>query len=61
MTLIFWFQALMGKPYGSLPRKTVPRAEEATAMNFATLWDFSVSDLAILRSHMTFIQTYFII
>ncbi|XP_041869061.1 transmembrane channel-like protein 1 [Corvus kubaryi] len=34
-------EALMGKPYGSLPRKTVPRAEEATAMNFATLWDFS--------------------
>ncbi|GAB0204492.1 transmembrane channel-like protein 1 [Grus japonensis] len=33
--------ALMGKPYGSLPRKTVPRAEEASAMNFATLWDFS--------------------
>lgn len=36
----------MGKPYGSLPRKTVPRAEEATAMNFATLWDFSVSALS---------------
>ncbi|NWU94959.1 TMC1 protein, partial [Upupa epops] len=34
-------EALMGKPYGSLPRKTVPRAEEATAMNFATLYDFS--------------------
>ncbi|CAI5786857.1 channel 1 [Podarcis lilfordi] len=34
-------EALMGKPYGTLPRKTVPRAEEATAMNFATLWDFS--------------------
>ncbi|XP_072848318.2 transmembrane channel-like protein 1 [Pogona vitticeps] len=34
-------EALMGKPHGSLPRKTVPRAEEATAMNFATLWDFS--------------------
>ncbi|XP_023800507.1 transmembrane channel-like protein 1 [Cyanistes caeruleus] len=37
----FRHMALMGKPYGSLPRKTVPRAEEATAMNFATLWDFS--------------------
>ncbi|KAK9974876.1 hypothetical protein ABG768_022944 [Culter alburnus] len=33
-------EALMGKPYGSLPRKTVPRAEEAGAMNFAVLWDF---------------------
>ncbi|KAM6469906.1 transmembrane channel-like protein 1 [Liasis olivaceus] len=34
-------EVLMGKPYGSLPRKTVPRAEEGSAMNFATLWDFS--------------------
>ncbi|KAM4706967.1 transmembrane channel-like protein 1 [Discoglossus pictus] len=34
-------EALMGKPYGSMPRKTVPRAEQPTAMNFATLWDFS--------------------
>nr|XP_055055057.1 transmembrane channel-like protein 1 isoform X1 [Misgurnus anguillicaudatus] len=33
-------EALMGKPYGSLPRKTVPRQEEASAMNFAVLWDF---------------------
>ncbi|KAM8960565.1 transmembrane channel-like protein 1 [Pelodytes ibericus] len=34
-------EALMGKPYGSMPRKTVPRAEQHNAMNFATLWDFS--------------------
>ncbi|XP_053328087.1 transmembrane channel-like protein 1 [Spea bombifrons] len=34
-------EALMGKPYGSMARKTVPRAEQPTAMNFATLWDFS--------------------
>uniref|UniRef100_A0A671KH87 Transmembrane channel-like protein n=1 Tax=Sinocyclocheilus anshuiensis TaxID=1608454 RepID=A0A671KH87_9TELE len=33
-------EALMGKPYGSIPRKTVPREEEASAMNFAILWDF---------------------
>uniref|UniRef100_A0A671P7F3 Transmembrane channel-like protein n=1 Tax=Sinocyclocheilus anshuiensis TaxID=1608454 RepID=A0A671P7F3_9TELE len=33
-------EALMGKPYGSMPRKTVPREEEASAMNFAVLWDF---------------------
>ncbi|XP_077200908.1 transmembrane channel-like protein 1 [Paroedura picta] len=39
--LIMVPEALMGKPYGSLPRKTVPRAEEANAMNFATLYDFS--------------------
>ncbi|XP_061905597.1 transmembrane channel-like protein 1 [Entelurus aequoreus] len=33
-------EALMGRPYGSIPRKTVPRAEEGGAMNFAVLWDF---------------------
>ncbi|XP_030647677.1 transmembrane channel-like protein 1 [Chanos chanos] len=33
-------EALMGKPYGSLPRKTVPRVEQASAMDFAVLWDF---------------------
>ncbi|XP_063050153.1 transmembrane channel-like protein 1 [Engraulis encrasicolus] len=33
-------EALMGRPYGSLPRKTVPRPDEATAMDFAVLWDF---------------------
>lgn len=39
----------MGKPYGSMPRKVVPRAEEASAMNFATLYDFSVSTLYSLN------------
>uniref|UniRef100_A0A673C7B3 Transmembrane channel-like protein n=1 Tax=Sphaeramia orbicularis TaxID=375764 RepID=A0A673C7B3_9TELE len=33
-------EALMGRPYGSIPRKTVPRAEEGSAMDFAVLWDF---------------------
>ncbi|KAM4616827.1 transmembrane channel-like protein 1 [Polymixia lowei] len=33
-------EALMGRPYGSMPRKTVPRAEETGAMDFAVLWDF---------------------
>ncbi|XP_032367545.1 transmembrane channel-like protein 1 [Etheostoma spectabile] len=33
-------EALMGRPYGSIPRKTVPRAEAPTAMDFAVLWDF---------------------
>ncbi|KAM9743633.1 transmembrane channel-like protein 1 [Menidia menidia] len=33
-------EALMGRPYGSIPRKTVPRTEEASAMDFAVLWDF---------------------
>ncbi|KAI4889491.1 hypothetical protein NFI96_020480, partial [Prochilodus magdalenae] len=30
----------MGRPYGSIPRKTVPREEQASAMDFAVLWDF---------------------
>ncbi|XP_066511631.1 transmembrane channel-like protein 1 [Hoplias malabaricus] len=33
-------EALMGRPYGSIPRKTVPREEQASAMDFAVLWDF---------------------
>ncbi|XP_050795674.1 transmembrane channel-like protein 2 [Gopherus flavomarginatus] len=33
-------EILMGIPYGSIPRKTVPRAEQATAMDFSVLWDF---------------------
>nr|XP_061804456.1 transmembrane channel-like protein 1 [Nerophis lumbriciformis] len=33
-------EALMGRPYGSIPRKTVPRADEGGAMDFAVLWDF---------------------
>ncbi|XP_032333728.1 transmembrane channel-like protein 1 isoform X4 [Camelus ferus] len=34
-------QYLWGLPYGSLPRKTVPRAEEASAANFGVLYDFN--------------------
>ncbi|MBN3292611.1 TMC1 protein, partial [Polypterus senegalus] len=37
---VMMLKALMGKPYGSMPRKTVPRSESSTAMDFATLWDF---------------------
>ncbi|XP_077158753.1 transmembrane channel-like protein 2 [Paroedura picta] len=33
-------EILMGTPYGSIPRKTVPRAEQPTAMDFSVLWDF---------------------
>uniref|UniRef100_A0A8C2WCQ9 Transmembrane channel-like protein n=1 Tax=Cyclopterus lumpus TaxID=8103 RepID=A0A8C2WCQ9_CYCLU len=33
-------EALMGRPYGTIPRKTVPRAEATSAMDFAVLWDF---------------------
>ncbi|KAK9396500.1 TMC2: Transmembrane channel-like [Crotalus adamanteus] len=33
-------EILMGMPYGSIPRKIVPRAEQPTAMDFSVLWDF---------------------
>ncbi|XP_075960431.1 transmembrane channel-like protein 1 isoform X1 [Anarhichas minor] len=33
-------EALMGRPYGTIPRKTVPRPEATSAMDFAVLWDF---------------------
>lgn len=32
----------MGLPYGSIPRKTVPREEQDTAMDFSVLNDFEV-------------------
>ncbi|XP_047665590.1 transmembrane channel-like protein 2-A [Tachysurus fulvidraco] len=34
-------EVLMGLPYGSIPRKTVPREEQANAMDYAVLTDFS--------------------
>ncbi|XP_077398473.1 transmembrane channel-like protein 2-A [Vanacampus margaritifer] len=33
-------EVLMGLPYGSIPRKTVPRAEQATAQDYSVLMDF---------------------
>uniref|UniRef100_A0A3Q2YL03 Transmembrane channel-like protein n=1 Tax=Hippocampus comes TaxID=109280 RepID=A0A3Q2YL03_HIPCM len=36
-------KVLMGLPYGSIPRKTVPRAEQATAQDYSVLMDFNVS------------------
>lgn len=56
---VFTFQALMGKPYGSLPRKTVPRVEEASAMNFAVLWDFGVKSLLWLYTSILKISMIF--
>ncbi|XP_061624571.1 transmembrane channel-like protein 1 isoform X3 [Phyllopteryx taeniolatus] len=38
--LVMMPEALMGRPYGSISRKTVPRAEQGSAMDFAVLWDF---------------------
>uniref|UniRef100_A0A669CLR7 Transmembrane channel-like protein n=1 Tax=Oreochromis niloticus TaxID=8128 RepID=A0A669CLR7_ORENI len=36
-------KVLMGLPYGSVPRKTVPRAEQDTAQDYSVLMDFNVS------------------
>ncbi|XP_029019087.1 transmembrane channel-like protein 2-B isoform X2 [Betta splendens] len=33
-------EIMMGLPYGSIPRKTVPREEQATAMDLSVLLDF---------------------
>lgn len=37
------FQVLMGLPYGAIPRKTVPRADQDTAQDYSVLMDFNVS------------------
>ncbi|XP_069380151.1 transmembrane channel-like protein 2-B [Paralichthys olivaceus] len=34
-------EILMGLPYGSIPRKTVPREEQPTAMDYSVLFEFS--------------------
>ncbi|KAM3600423.1 uncharacterized protein V6R79_023231 [Siganus canaliculatus] len=34
-------EVLMGLPYGSIPRKTVPRAEQPTAQDYSVLMDFN--------------------
>ncbi|CAB1319491.1 unnamed protein product, partial [Coregonus sp. 'balchen'] len=33
-------EVMMGLPYGSIPRKTVPRAQQAKAMDYSVLLDF---------------------
>lgn len=43
INIYFNLQVLMGLPYGSIPRKTVPRAEQATAQDYSVLMDFNVS------------------
>lgn len=40
----------MGLPYGSIPRKTVPREEQATAMDYAVLFEFGVRNVALYRN-----------
>lgn len=37
----------MGLPYGSIPRKTVPREEQATAMDYSVLFEFGVRNVAL--------------
>lgn len=49
-------EVLMGMPYGSIPRKTVPRAEEEKAMDFSVLWDFEVQTLVSMRFHFVTIE-----
>ncbi|XP_063065759.1 transmembrane channel-like protein 2-A [Engraulis encrasicolus] len=34
-------EVLMGLPYGAIPRKTVPRAQQDTAMDYSVLMDFN--------------------
>ncbi|KAM9360690.1 transmembrane channel-like protein 2-B [Symphorus nematophorus] len=38
--LVILPEVLMGLPYGSIPRKTVPREEQPTAMDYSVLFDF---------------------
>ncbi|NP_001041502.1 transmembrane channel-like protein 2-B [Takifugu rubripes] len=40
-------KVLMGLPYGSIPRKTVPREDQATAMDYSVLLDFGVRNIAL--------------
>lgn len=39
----------MGLPYGSIPRKTVPREDQATAMDYAVLLDFGVRNVVLYQ------------
>ncbi|XP_036954536.1 transmembrane channel-like protein 2-B [Acanthopagrus latus] len=38
--LVMLPEILMGLPYGSIPRKTVPREEQPTAMDYSVLFEF---------------------
>lgn len=42
---MYTLQVLMGLPYGSIPRKTVPREDQDRAMDYAVLTDFNVSSI----------------
>lgn len=42
----------MGLPYGSIPRKTVPREEQDTAQDYSVLMDFNVSLKLIIQDSL---------
>lgn len=46
----------MGMPYGSIPRKTVPRAEEERAMDFSVLLDFEVRTTVSMHLHYDIVK-----
>ena len=54
---MIWFvpptQVLMGLPYGSIPRKTVPRAEADSAQDYSVLMDFNVDQHQIHSLKLT--------
>uniref|UniRef100_A0A8C8F231 Transmembrane channel-like protein n=1 Tax=Oncorhynchus tshawytscha TaxID=74940 RepID=A0A8C8F231_ONCTS len=50
-------KVLMGLPYGSIPRKTVPRAEQSTAQDYSVLMDFNVAQF-ITCDHFFLPQGY---
>ncbi|XP_039875768.1 transmembrane channel-like protein 2-B [Simochromis diagramma] len=51
-------KVLMGLPYGSIPRKTVPRSEQDTAMDFSVLFDFGVRILGYCKYSILFYGYY---
>lgn len=46
----------MGLPYGSIARKTVPREEQPTAMDFSVLFEFGVRN-RLLQKIMKYYET----
>ncbi|CDQ96354.1 unnamed protein product [Oncorhynchus mykiss] len=58
-------EVMMGLPYGSIPRKTVPRAQQAKAMDYSVLLDFGVRIFGVMPYLSTLlsllkVQVYFI-
>lgn len=48
----------MGLPYGSIPRKTVPREEQDNAMDYAVLTDFNVRPINYITQVHVFISVF---